>query len=207
MPIRPRLPASKTPWPMKWIALAIVAFIVPYTFLRLHYAKPGPAYEPNAEAEKRAADPAAGWARIEVRVERPADPARVQTGLEPTAKISTGSGGLPAALPEALARASALPTDISAASAAAQGSAPVAYQVLFTGAFPADQQLADVLVFQRDNRVVIIPQSEPAEGGLRARSDSTAVLLSVPAGTLKPGRYAATLVAAHGSKQWTLEIK
>ncbi|MBI4622331.1 MAG: hypothetical protein HY736_03790 [Verrucomicrobia bacterium] len=32
-------PKDRQPWPMKWIALAILLVIVPYTFLTLHYRK------------------------------------------------------------------------------------------------------------------------------------------------------------------------
>src|SRR5438105_3708911 len=47
-------PKHHEPWPMKWIALAILLFIVPYTYLTLHFRKPGKAFEPYADLSKRA---------------------------------------------------------------------------------------------------------------------------------------------------------
>ena len=43
------MPAARQPWPMKWIVLAIILGIGAYTFLTLHYRKPGRAFQPYAE--------------------------------------------------------------------------------------------------------------------------------------------------------------
>ena len=39
---------------MKWVIIVIIAVLVPYTYLTLHYRKPGPAYRPYQDAQDRA---------------------------------------------------------------------------------------------------------------------------------------------------------
>ena len=71
---------------MKWIVLTIALVIVPYTFLTLHYRKPGPAYRPYQDAQERANVVrllSAGYQRITLPAQRPADPAR-GTATAPT---------------------------------------------------------------------------------------------------------------------------
>ena len=67
-------PASRKPWPMRWIVLAILLFIVPYTYVTLEYRKPNKAFEPYADMKEQAnvhrlLD--AGYKRVSVRAERP----------------------------------------------------------------------------------------------------------------------------------------
>jgi hypothetical protein len=50
----PAAPNERKLWPMKWIVVAIVAVIVPYTFLTLRYRRPGKAFEPYADMKDRA---------------------------------------------------------------------------------------------------------------------------------------------------------
>ncbi len=206
MPVRPRLPKTKTPWSMKWIALAIVLFIAIYTPLTLHYRKPGPGYEPAAEMEKRIA--AATWERVDARSESPADPTTARTRLGPDAKISDAPTRLPDGLSEALARPPSLPTEITAVGAAAETTPLIAYQINFICALAsADEQLVGAQVFQKGDRLVVLPQMEKITGGPRARSADAVMLLTIPAGTLKPGHYAVTVAAVARAKQWTLEVK
>jgi uncharacterized membrane protein len=53
----------------------------------------------------------------------------------------------------------------------------------------------------------VVTQFEPSANGLRARSSDTVVLLTVPAGVLKPGHYTVTVAASARAKQWTLDVK
>jgi len=82
---------------MKWIVLTIALVLVPYTFLTLHYRKPGPAYRPYQDAQERANVVrllSAGYQRITLPAQRPADPARGTA----TAPTLAALGGLPSAL-------------------------------------------------------------------------------------------------------------
>ena len=69
------MPPARQPWPMKWIVLAIVLFLVPYTFITLHFRKPGPGYLPYQDSKQRATLAKVGYQRITLSVDRPADPA------------------------------------------------------------------------------------------------------------------------------------
>src|ERR1022692_2308833 len=45
---------DRSPWPMRWIVLAIVLFVPVYTWLTLHYRRPGPAFRPYQDMRDRA---------------------------------------------------------------------------------------------------------------------------------------------------------
>ena len=63
---------------MKWIVLAIVVSLVLYTYLTLHFRKAGPAFRPYADIKDHANTVRlldAGYQRITVEAELPADPA------------------------------------------------------------------------------------------------------------------------------------
>ena len=38
-------PLVRKPWPMKWIIVAILVTIIPYTWITLAFRKPNPAHE------------------------------------------------------------------------------------------------------------------------------------------------------------------
>ena len=44
----------RKPWPMKWIVASILVFIPIYTYLTLHYRRPGPAFNPYGDMRDRA---------------------------------------------------------------------------------------------------------------------------------------------------------
>ncbi len=208
---KPRLPKDRTPWQMKWIVLAIFLFIVPYTWLTLAYRRPGPAYEPYAEAKDRANTThllAAGWQRLEARIDRPADPQHWRSTIDATAKISDTSPGVPAALGSTLVEAPPLPKGYSAITASGVAGGLLPYPVLFTCALAdARQQLTGALLYVMPGSVVIVPQFEAMAGDLTARAADSPVLLTIPASTLKPGRYVVTLAGSDRSQQWPLEVR
>ena len=103
-------PKDRQPWPMKWIALAILLVIVPYTFLTLHYRKQGPAFRPYEDMKNRAGVIrllSAGFQRIPLAAQRPADP----TGATAAATFMA-PGGLPAELAATLVEPPLLPAEI-----------------------------------------------------------------------------------------------
>src|SRR5262245_25725972 len=60
---------QRQPWPMKWVVVAILLLIVPYTIITLKYRKAGPAYEPYEDLKNRANVSrllAAGYQRIPI---------------------------------------------------------------------------------------------------------------------------------------------
>src|SRR5215213_7515076 len=93
--------ADRRPWPMKWIVLAIVVVIVPYTYLTLRYRRPEKAFQPYADLKDRANTRrllSSGFQRITLHAQRPADPVRSVFN----ATITPGAGGLPDVLRSSL---------------------------------------------------------------------------------------------------------
>jgi len=204
-------PLNRKPWPMKWVALAIIACLVPYTWLTLHYRKAGPAYQPYEDSKQRAnvlrlLD--AGYQRINVTAERPADPQFLVRAMKSPAAVNAAPGGLTEGLATALVELPQLPVSLGSVSASSEAVASRPYPIMFTCTL-ADQkhQLGGAQVFVRGESIVIVPQFEPLGGELTARTKESVVVITLPEGSIKPGRYMVTLAASQTSKQWPLEMK
>lgn len=199
-------PKKRKPWPMKWVLVTIIAVLVPYTYLTLHYRKPGPAYRPYQDAQDRAnvvrlLD--AGYRRITVAAERPADPVK---GLSVAATLPA-TGGLPEGLTKTLVQLPLLPAEIIKVATTGASKSDQPYAVQFTCALPDNkQQLAGACLYIRDDEIIIAPDFELLAGGLLARSRESAILLTVPAGSFKPGQYRVTLVGQRASRAWALQV-
>lgn len=192
---------------MKWILVAIILVIVPYTFLTLRYRKPGPAFQPYEDMKNRANVArllSAGYQRIPVVAQRPADRTHTPDG----AGVSAAPGGVPEDLRSTLVEPLRLPGDYGTVRAAASVSALLPYPIEFTCSLPDDQQqLGGAELYLKGDALVVAPTFEQVGGGLQTRSRQTIVLITVPAGTLKPGRYTVTLPGERASRAWTLEVR
>ena len=200
-------PHDRQPWPMKWVALAILLLIVPYTIVTLRYRKPEPAFQPYEDLRNRANVSrllSAGYQRIPLVAQRPADTGRAGSG----AFVAPAPGGLPAELRTTLVEALVLPTEITHVAAASSTNAAQPYSIQLACTLPNEQQqLGGADLYVRGEEIVLTPKFEPIGGTLLARSRDAAVLLTIPAGTLKPGRYDVTLVGERASRRWSLEVK
>lgn len=200
-------PKERRPWPMKWIVVAILLVLVPYTFLTLRYRKPGPAFRPYEDTKNRANTVrllSAGYQRISLGAIRPA----TASAAAAAAPVAPAPGGLPAGLRGALVEPPRLPAEILHVAAAPSASRTSAYPIHFTCALPDNkQQLAGAELYVRGEEVVITPDFEKLAGSLLSRSRESAVLLTLPPGALKPGRYRVTLVGTQSSRAWTLTVR
>ena len=192
---------------MKWIVIAIIAVIVPYTFLTLRYRRPGKAFEPYADMKDRANTMrllSAGYQRINLEAQRPASGAPGNA----TATISPAAGGLPASLKSTLVDAPLLPTEIVTVGAAPTAAADAPYSIQFTCTLPDNkQQLAGAELYVRGDEILVAPTFEKLSGGLQARTRENIILLTVPARALKPGKYRITLIGQNASRAWSLQVK
>ena len=192
---------------MTWIVIVIIAMIVPYTFITLRYRKPGQAFQPYEDMKNRANVSrllTAGYQRIPLVAERPADGARTAAGAD----ITETPGGLPDALRTTLVEVPLLPVEITSVAAAAVTTPLLPYVIQLTCTLPNDkQQLRGAELFIREDTLVITPTFEPVGGDLQTRSRQAAVLLTIPAGSLKAGKYSVTLVGERISRSWSLEVK
>jgi len=190
---------------MRWIVLAIVIAIAGYSFLTLHYRKPGRAYEPYAEMKARANTGrllAAGYQRIELPVERPATPAAQPNSAFPA------PGGLPAELAATVVSPPHLAQAIVAVSAPSVAMADAPYSVEFRCTAPDDaQQLGNVHLYLKRDSLVLAPNFERLPGGLETRTRDVAATITLPAQTLKPGAYDVRLVGQGASRAWRLQVR
>lgn len=192
---------------MKWIVLAILLLIVPYTFLTLRYRKPGPAFQPYEDMKNRVNVSrllSAGYQRIPILAQRPADGGRISGG----AAISAAAGGIPTDLRSTLVEPLLLPTEITTVSAAPSVSTLQPYVIQLACALPDDkQQLGGADLYVRGDQLVLAPTFERIAADLLTRSRQAAVLITIPAGALKAGHYTVTLVAERASRTWALDVR
>jgi hypothetical protein len=197
---------DRKPWPMKWIVLAIVLFVPPYTWLTLHYRRPGPAYRPYQDMRDRA-DVArllkAGYQRVSIEARRPADPPQAAD-----LATSPAPGGLPGELRGTLVESPLLPLSILSVSAAPVAVAGIDYQVELTYTLPDNKrQLSGAHLYERRGEIVIVADFERIGGELLSRTREGTARLTIPPGALKPGTYKVTLVGESASRSWTLRVR
>ena len=197
---------SPEPWPMKWIILSIVLCLGTYTFLTLHFRKQNPTYQPYADMKNRANTLrllSAGYQRVTIAVQRPADPIVVRGG----AAITQLPGGLPSELRTTLVEQPVLPGNYARVAAAGSTSALLPYPVEFNCSIGDNHhQLLGAQLYLKEHSLVIVPEFETLDGQLLARSRDTLLLLTLPGGTLKPGRYQVALSGSSSSPTWTLQV-
>lgn len=200
-------PPERQPWPMKWVVLAIVVVLVPFTYLTLRYRKEGPAFRPYEDMKNRANTVrllSAGYQRIPLPAERPAD--RMTPIVSAT--IGTAAGGLPEELRTTLVEPPLLPAEITNVAAPPAIGAREAYSFRFACTLPDHKrQLAGADLYVKGEEIVVTPDYEKLSGQLLSRTTDNVVELTVPAGALKPGRYRVTLVGQRASRTWTLQVK
>lgn len=204
-------PLNRKPWPMKWVALAILACLVPYTILTVKYRKTTPAYQPYEDSKKRAnvlrlLD--AGYQRLTVQASRPAEPQDLVRAMTSLADPVEAPGGLTEELKTTLVEMPELPASFSSVSAPREIAALLPYPIVFTCAIDDQKhQLAGAEVFLKDATVVIVASLEPLDGNLKARTKESPVAITLPGGALKSGTYTVLLAGATHSRQWTLTVR
>lgn len=201
------MPPDRKPWPMKWVVLAILIMIVPFTYLSLRYRKAAPAFRPYEDMKNRANTTrllSAGYQRIPLPARRPADPLRTPTSTF----IANAPGGLPGELRATLVEAPLLPAQITNVSAPGEVNATADYAFRFACTMSDfKRQLAGADLYVKNDALVITPDYEKLAGQFLARSTENVIELIIPAGALKPGRYRVTLVGEKSSRAWSLEVR
>lgn len=194
---------------MRWIILAILLAIVPYTWISLHYRKQARPFEPYNDLKQRANVHrllAAGYHRIPLSAERPAD--RPIPSSAAQASLGPAPGGIPAALKETLIEVPNLPEAIRAVNAAATCSTLLPYTIDIECTLPGlDLGLASSFLYLKDKELILLNGFESFAGELRSRTREIPLRLTAPAGTLPPGDYQVIAVGARNSLQWQLSVK
>ena len=197
------------PWPMKWIVLAIVIFVVGYTAVNFFYRKKGPAYRPYQDAQDRATTArllAAGWHKIPLETSRPLE----KPDLDGTpAKITHELAGLGPDLESKFAEKPKLIATIDKVTAPGNVAHGANYEVYFTASLSKlTMQVGELTLYQHDHELVLIPSIEPLPGkGLMSRWNDSTYYVRFPTTSLPPGRYTMRIVALAPAATWTFEIR
>lgn len=206
----PARSSDKKPWPMKWVLVAILVCIIPYTWVMFHYRKPGPAFRPYEDSKNRAnvvrlLD--TGFRRFVVPAQRNADPALFRLA-GPAASVVAAPGGLPVLLGETLVEIPLMPERVVFVSATQRVRTDQPYTLQFTCSVPdTKEQLAGAELYLREQELVLIPTFERVPGDLQARSRESLVQIEIPPGTFQPGTYSAALIGSRESQRWTLVVE
>ena len=205
----PHLPTKTLP--LRWVVVAIVVFIAAYSFLRLHFRKPGKPFEPYHDLGERVGAErlaALGYQRIHVDLERPAEILPAARFAPAAGTVRSAPGGLPAELDAALAAKPALPANITGVTAPGEIVAPGVYALQFTCAQPDYRtQLDDALLLRKDHQFFLLPDFREPGGQLLARWKESVVLARFSTAGLAPGCYTVTLCGRVTSKTWQFTVK
>jgi hypothetical protein len=191
---------------MKWIVVSILVFIPIYTYLTLHYRRPGPAFNPYRDMRDRADVIRllkAGYQRVAIDASRPAEEVQGAGGSSVPAP-----GGMPAELGKTLIESPLLPLEINSVSAAPSAVAGIDYPISLTYTIPDNKrQLSGAHLYERQGDIVIVADFERLAGSLLARTRDGSAILDIPPGTLRPGTYHVTLVGERASRSWSLTVR
>lgn len=191
---------------MKWVAGAIVVFIVGYTFLSLEFRKPNRAYEPYNDLKNRGQTHTlltAGFQRIALGTDQPTNLTRPATSVA----TQTTPGGIPEDLRQYLFDQPRLPDACTQVFAPANASSILGFPLIVEcTAANQHQQIAGAFLYVQGDRIIIAPEFEPLDGELTARSRQIEVRLTVPGGAIKPGSYEVLLTGRDSSLKWRMQV-
>ncbi len=196
---------------MWWIVVAIVAVLVPYTWVSLHYRKEARPFEPYSDMKRQANVQrllTAGFHRITLSAERPADAAFEGSSPAPLASPQPALAGIPAALKDTLIEIPSLPEEIRSVKAPATASTLLPYTVdLDCTVADLGYGLSSAYLYLKDNTLYLLTDCEKLAGDLRSRSQDMPLRLTAPAGSLPVGEYVVVAAGAKSSQQWILTVK
>ena len=199
--------ADRRPWPMKWIILAMILFVVPYTYLTLHFRKPGPSYEPYRDAREKTLIARSGFRRVSLSAVQ-ADSAREIERAGPSALVSSSPGGLPGELRAAVITPPFLPAAIGQVSAPPSLDSERPYAIRFACTTSSLQQaLSGARLYIRGADAYLLTDFVHLPAGLSARTDGKTVAIEIPPSTFDPGKLRLTLVGQNGSRSWDLQVR
>lgn len=207
-----KLPARR-PWPMKGVFLVTLVFIIGYTWVRLAYQKPNPAYRPYQDANDQATVSrllASGYQRMEVSAEQAAgyDPSLVLAKGELAAFALKAPGGLSKELDYALLEKPLLAESFENITVPAAAKSGKAYRLLLKAKTADNKRMINsAILFRKEGELTILPIFEPLHGGLEARWKECSLLVSIPAELLKEDHYEITVVGNQSSRKWTFSVQ
>jgi len=200
---------------MKWIIVAIAVFIGPYTYLTLHYRKPGPAYAPYADNKDRANTSRlldAGYQRIALEFQESAPDTPPTWDTTPTAEIwPTGAKQVPEGVPVDLADAliddpHLLPSFSSVAATLIPKSDSPIVIIFPSNPGQVGAELQAVHAYRRSELLVIVPELSDVTNSSGDSTLTIAYRIVIPPGSLPPGHYRVRLAGAESSREWEMQV-
>lgn len=192
---------------MKWIVLAILVCVVPYTWITIKYRKEAPPHQPYQDNKDRAQVMRlldSGFQRVSVTLERLVDPA---LPLTDAADFDATVGGLPSSLAGLLIDKPPVPSTFTQLDAPAATLVGIPYTITATCTQPdKKEQPATSFLYLRGDEAVFVIGYDVHPGDLQSRRTESYVRLSVPPHTFAPGEYRATLIGAKASRRWTFVV-
>jgi hypothetical protein len=191
---------------MRWIVVAIIAFIVPYTYLTLRYRKPT-SFDPYEDARERKHIASVGYTRYSVPVSRVTETSHLS--IEASAPVAAVPGGLPLDLATELIRKPRLAASIEDVRAAQSADAQHDYLVRFHCSLPAPTDswsLAGAHVYRKDHGLFVVVDFAPLADGLSQRVAVDRLEVPLPIASIDPGAYQVTLIGKRTSRAWTLQV-
>ena len=198
---------KRKPWPMRWIIIAMILFVAPYTYLTLHYRKPGPSYQPYQDAKEKTVLAHNGYTRISLPSAQPASGMLLPVQGIP-ASTNTSVLGITPELKKALGTAVTIPEAIDSVAAPAIFDHGKTYPFSY-GCSTSDlhHALAGTRLYVKDKSVYFITDFEALVGGLSSRDTHTVIALELPSGALEAGSYTFTVVGKNQSRSWHVLVK
>ena len=197
------------PWPMKWIVVAIVIFVVGYTAVNFWFRKPGKTYRPYQDAQDRATVArllAAGWQKMPVDTRRPIEkPATDDT----PAAVTREFPGLGVDLADKFAEKPRLLATIDKVTAPAGVSHGDDYSLYFTASLSdLKAQVGELTLFRHGSELVLIPTLEGLPGKeLMSRWNDSSYSATFSTTSLPTGRYSARIVAQGPAAAWSFTVR
>lgn len=197
------------PWPMKWIVLVIVAFVVVYTAVNLYFRKPGPGYRPYQDAQDRATTARllnAGWQRLPLTTRRPMEKPGTD---QPAAPVKRAAVGLGSDLEDKFAEKPQLLASIDQVTAPAAANRNGEYAAYFTASLAnLKWQVGEMNLYRKDRELVLIPAAEPLPGsGLMSRWNDSTYWIGFSTANLPPGHYEMRIVAKGPAAAWSFDLR
>lgn len=194
---------------MKWIAGAIITFILVYTAVNFYFRKPGQAYRPYQDAQDRATTArllAAGWQKMPVETRRPVEKPPAD---DPVASIKRAMLGLGADLEGKFAEKPKLLTTIDQVTAPATVARDREYSTYFTATLAnLKTQVGEISLYRKGNELVLIPTTEGLPGpSLMSRWNDSPYWIGFSTASLPPGRYEMRVVAQGPAAAWSFTVK
>lgn len=195
---------------MKWVILAIIAILVPYTAITVLYRKEARPFEPYSDMKRQANVHRllkAGFNRYAVSTDRPTETGAV-VPLARRAGVQRAAAGLPPALADALIEVPHLPVSVRQLilpSSVRRGQTLVLS--LVAGLPDHKEALGETYLYARGSDLILVVGFETLPGKLESRARELALRATLPTEHLSAGTYRLVVVGLTDSQAASITVE